>query len=166
MIKSLYSKKIVTLFLVLLPIVEVITSLTLTFTSVKFTLGMIYKSLFIIYAIIYLIFIDKDNKKYHLTMLCLLLVYSVIHVYVTASGYSIGVIVTNFINLCRYITFPIAVMFFYSYNKKYKMTLQTINVVALIYSFVIVFAAITHTSFPTYDSIGIIEYIYEAFINK
>ena len=155
MINKIYSKKVIMLFFIFLPIVEFITSITRTYTNINITFGMIYKTAFIVYTLIYLLFINKNDRTYNILVLSLIIIYSVFHIIVTIPTSSFSSITSKFVEISRFISFPIAVLFFYSFGKKQNIPLKTINYVALLYGFVMIVAGITSTAFATYDSIGL-----------
>ena len=155
MLNKIYNKKMIMLFFIFLPIVEFITSITITYTNINITFGMIYKTAFIIYSLIYIIFINKDERKYNLTVISLIIIYCTLHIIITIPDNTIKGISTKLVEISRYISFPISVLFFYSYNKKHNIPLKTVNYTALIYGFVMIIAGITSTAFATYDSIGL-----------
>ena len=61
-LQKIYSSKVVQAIFIILPFVEFITSYMVLNVDFPITLGVIYKTLFLIYGLGYLIFVDKENN--------------------------------------------------------------------------------------------------------
>lgn len=151
-LKKIYDKNIVMLIYILLPLVEVITTITKTYTDCAFTFGMIYKTLFLIYGVIYLLFITKENKKLNYTMLGIYLLYIIISFFITTSNITLGTIFTKVTILSRFICFPVMVLFLYSYIKENYISVKVMGISAVIYGLVMLISNITNTAFASYSS--------------
>lgn len=152
-IKKIYNPKWVEMFYILLPIVEVITTFTILKFDISLTLGMVYKTLFILYSLVYLIFIDERKRGINKIFISIFAIVSIINIVVTIDGYTVGNIARKIIDMSKYICFPITLMFLYKYILNgNKVRLITLVYSATIYATVILLGGITGTSLPTYDS--------------
>ena len=68
-LQKIYSSKVVQAIFIILPFVEFITSYMVLNVDFPITLGVIYKTLFLIYGLGYLIFVDKENRKCNFILL-------------------------------------------------------------------------------------------------
>ena len=70
-----YNNKILCIFLLLQPFIDILTSFMTRYLDVSITIGSISRFLFLIYAIIYLIFINKEHKKFKIIYFFLFAIY-------------------------------------------------------------------------------------------
>lgn len=151
-LERLYSSKIILLFYILLPIVEVLTTFLIINYNTQITPGMIYKSLFTIYSIIYLLLVDKKHKKMNFVIVFSLFLYTTISFFVTISEFTLINILNKIIILSRFICFPIITLFLYRIIKNdIKLNAQTISYSAGIYGFIMFIAGMTGTALPSYS---------------
>lgn len=153
LLKKFYSEKIIMWFYILFPIVEILTSFVIVNTTTSFTPGMIYKTLFILYGVIYLVFIDKNSRKLNLAILGLFAIATITHTVITIEGYTLGNLITKANQLLKYICFPISLWFLYRYvSNGNKLHMKTFVICAAIYGGSMILARVTGTAMPTYDS--------------
>lgn len=117
MFKKIYDKKIITLFIILQPLIDVLTYFVKNDFNFFITIGMLIRFLFLMYAIIYILFVRKEGKKknyIYLILLFLVFLGNFILNYFTKTSY-------NFFeegkNILKIIYFPILLVFFMQYNK-------------------------------------------------
>lgn len=151
-LKKIYNKNVVILIYILLPLVEVITTVSKTYTNCTFTFGMIYKTLFLIYGAIYLLFIAKENRKINLTLLLIYLVYIVTSFCITTEYITLNNLVTKLTILARFICFPVMILFLYSYLKENYISTKVIGISAVIYGLVMLVSNVTNTAFASYSA--------------
>jgi len=73
-------QKLVAIYFILLPFIDLITSLTTRLTNLPFTIGTIVKGLTLIFGIVYVVFISKDkNKKKVLIYYGLLVFFAILY---------------------------------------------------------------------------------------
>lgn len=153
LLQKLYNKKIVICFYILLPIIEIITSYVVENLNISITPGMIYKTLFILYGVVFLIFLDKEYRKKNLIMLGILGIGIILHTIVTVEAFTIAALFTKATQLLKYICFPIALWFLYRYVKTgNKLDIKILVYVSAIYGTMMILAFITGTYMPTYPS--------------
>lgn len=152
-IEKLYDEKIVKWFYILLPIIEVITTYMVRNTSFPITIGMVYKTLFLIYCLFYLLFIDKKKKVYNYLLIGVFALSIIINMIVTVDISSIGTIMNKLIDISKYMCFPIVMMFLYKYMLNgNKVSLTTLVYSATIYATIMIIAKLFGTQLPTYTS--------------
>lgn len=149
-IDKIYSPKVIYVYVLLFPLFEAITSVMVR-KEIPFTFGMVYKTAFVIYAVIYLLFVSKSNKKINYMYMGLLLLTILICSYVI-SGYDIkNIDIKLFKSIIKYINFPIMLVFFYTYFKdKKEFNVDVFEYSIVIYCISIIIAVLTGTSQPTY----------------
>lgn len=152
-LQKLYNKKIVICFYILLPIIEIITSYVVENLNTAITPGMIYKTLFILYGVVFLLIIDKEYRKNNLILLGTIAIGMVLHTIVTTENLTIGMLLTKATQILKYICFPIALWFLYRYIKRgNKLDIKILVIVSAILGTMMVLAIITGTDMPTYLS--------------
>jgi len=153
-INLIYNKNVVYTYFLLFPMFEMITSIMVK-NNIKFTFGMIYKFVFIIYSLFYIIFINKKNRKINISyiiLLCIVIIMSLLAGIKFSVNDIISIkkdaIATSF----RYINFPIVLLFFYYYIQNNKKINKDIIVHSIgIYCLTIIIAIFTKTSGYTYE---------------
>ncbi len=150
-IKKIYEPKFVELFYILLPLVEVITTFAILKWDASVTLGMIYKTAFILYSLVYLVFIDERKRSLNKIFIGAFAIISVINIASTMDTYTFGNIARKLIDMSKYICFPITLFFLYKYILNgNKVRLITLVYSATLYATVIFVAGVTGTALPTY----------------
>ena len=155
-------KKINILFFLLLPIIDVITSITTKLLDIDLSIGIIVKSLYIIVLSIYIIFYSKSKKKKnYLYYLGIILIFSLLY-FITKSD------ILEFKYLFKEVSyifkaFYTSLLFFglIVIFDDYKIDKECINKVMfynlIIYTILLLVPTLTNTNFETYS---------EAFSNK
>ena len=98
-LQKIYSSKVVQAIFIILPFVEFITSYMVLNIDFPITLGVVYKTLFLIYGLVYLIFVDKENRKWNYILLGLFAVTILANVILTVSSFSMSVFTSYIIFL-------------------------------------------------------------------
>ena len=114
--KKLYNNRIISLFIIIQPLIDVLTY----FSNLKFgfSVGLILRGLFLVYAVLYLILFSR-NKKLNLIFVFIFLTY--IFLYLLIDCKDIGVFIFKIPSLFKFLYFPIITLFLYeSYNIKLK----------------------------------------------
>lgn len=151
-LKKIYDKNIVIAIYILLPIIEVITTVMKTYTNCVVTLGMIYKTLFIIYCIIYILFITKQNKKINYALIGIYLAYMLISYFVTTPTLSLSCIINKLVIFSRFICLPIILLFLYNYLNENYINIKLIGICATIYGLIMILSLVTNTQYASYST--------------
>lgn len=152
-LKKIYKPSIVQAIFIILPFVEIITSYMVMNIDFPITLGVIYKTLFLIYGAVYLIFVDKDNRKWNYILLGIFVATILINIVLTLNNLAMSELFRKAVDLTKYTCFPITLFFLYRYLKNgNKFDLKTLVYSAGIYATTILLSAITGTAIPTYDT--------------
>lgn len=152
-LEKIYDEKIISMFYILLPIVEVITTFMVVHINTTITLGLVYKTIFLLYALFYLIFINKNKRKSTLALLSIILVSVLANLIITTSDYTVKNLFAKVSELSRYVTLPVVMMFFFKYiDNGNKIHLKTLVYSASIYSVVMIIARLTGTQYATYST--------------
>lgn len=152
-IEKIYDERIIKYFYILLPVIEMITTYMVINTKTSITAGMIYKTLFLVYTIIYLLFFDKINKKLNYILLGIFTISIIANVVITMESINVSSLVNKAITISKYICFPISLIFLYKYHLNgNRVGLKTLAHSATIYATIMIIARVTGTHIPTYDS--------------
>lgn len=153
-IEKIYDERTIKWFYILLPIVEIATTYMVMNMNTSITVGLIYKTIFLIYALFYLIFINNSKRKSTFAFIGILFISAIINLLTTIDRFSISAIIIKISELCKYMTFPITMFFFFKYIENgNKIHLKTLLYSATIYATVMLIARITGTQYPTYETI-------------
>lgn len=153
LLEKLYNQKIITSIYVLLPIIEIITSYMITNMEITVTPGIIYKTLFLLYGVSYLILVDKKYRKTNCIMLGLFGVMMILHTVITIESFTIAAIFVKISQSLKYLCFPIVLWFLYRYIQNgNKLDIKTIMICAIIYGGTMIIGWITGTYMPTYNT--------------
>ena len=143
------------LFFLFLPFIDLITALMERFSYNFLSIGIIFKTLFIVYLLGYIIFISKSQyRKQSLFYIALLVLFGLIFI-ITKKTFTLSNLTTEFKMLLKYFYLPISfigLVNIYSENKLAKN--QIINVflfTLLCYSLILLIPLITKTAFNTYS---------------
>lgn len=148
--KKFYNNRVLTTFMILQPIIDIITGVMIYHFDLSLSLGMIIRFLFLLYASVYII---KNRNKHIIVYGVLWVLYLAISVggnYFIKDNFSIF---TQIKDLIHMVYFPITLLFFYLYFKKHKeLDNNTFVKMALIVGASLVISIVTNTSFCSYDS--------------
>lgn len=158
-IKKIYTKKIVSIIIILQPIIDILTFFMKEYANMNITIGIVARTLFLVYALIYIVFSEKVTKnKTNLLFLLLLAFAFLMNMLSTVSNETFAI--SDFKNILKVCYLPIILMFFLMYNEKSKKKLsyRVLMINGLIISISILVAKLTGSEVCTYgDSINCIE---------
>lgn len=144
-ISKMYSPCVIEIFLILFPVVEAITSILKRNVDLFISPGVVYKTLFIIYTLVYLLFVKKKDKQYIVIFLGTILLFCVAHIAV------IGINGTTISNLSKLLTMLISSTFVYYYVKDgNKIDMKAIVYCTFVYCVLVKIAELTGTQVATY----------------
>ena len=144
-------KKILSLFFLLQPILDVIAGITLNFLRIDFTLSSILRFIFLIFCIYYLVFLNC--KKKNIIYLFFLFIYFIVFSLVVLLNKDFSVLFYELKNVFNVFYFPIVLLALYNMFIQYKISFKVNNVVYLylVYIMLLLIPNLTHTSFTTYS---------------
>lgn len=147
--------KIIYIFFLLLPIIDLCTSLTTKFTSVSITPGMIVKGITLIICLLYVSFFSKSKyKKETIIYLSLLIFFGVIYFLSKNYVLSIAKIANELKYAFKYFYFPVMICGMLNMIDDYKPSKDLIIKIlisnAIIYTILMIVPYITSTSFNSY----------------
>ncbi len=158
-IKKIYTKKIVSIIIILQPIIDILTFFMKEYANMNITIGIVARTLFLVYALIYIVFSEKVTKnKTNLLFLLLLAFAFLMNMLSTVSNETFAT--SDFKNILKVCYLPIILIFFLMYNEKSKekLSYKILIINGLIISSSILIAKLTGSEVCTYgDSINCIE---------
>jgi len=146
-------KKIITIFLIIQPIIDVIAALTLNYLHINLTLSSIIRLLFLLLCIYYLLILNKtENKKKNKIIILLITTYIICFSLTTIISKDINALTYELKNTINTFYLPIILISLIDMFKQYKIKikLKHISYIYLIYITLIVIPNITHTGFNSY----------------
>jgi len=151
----MFRKKIINLFLLLLPIVDLITALSTRLFPLPLSIGIVIKGVFLIYLIIYLIFYNFSKyKKISLIYISIIFIYELLYFIFKIPTLNIYSFILELIGQFKFLFYPITLISFlciyeqYNFNKKEIFKILIINIFT--YILLMILPLITNTGFDTY----------------
>ena len=143
-------KKIIYYFIILSPIIDIITSFMLNM-GLNITVGIITKLLLLCLAVIYLLFIDDEKKWINYLIIGVLFIFSILNILNNLSV--LNAYMFTYLNyLFKFIYHIIMLLFFGKLFKKNPFKLYEIRPAVLITVICYLLALITKTDFSSYAS--------------
>ena len=148
-IKTLISKinfeNILILYIILQPIIDIITSLCVRNISEKLTFGILIRAIFMVYIMIYTIFkVDKKSKVQILIYYSCIVIYCIGFIINSYTKYGLSMIISQVKGLVKAFYFPIilANLLILYKEKKYSTKQKYLNISLAIYVLTIVICKI------------------------
>lgn len=145
-----YNNRILTKFMLIQPLIDIITSLMINEYNFHISLGMICRFIFLIYAGIYIIK-NRDSKiNTYIIIWIIYLLTSLVGHFLLDSHFNI---MSFGVNMAKLIYFPIILLFFTLYFKKNEeLDRFTFIIIALIIGISLLTSIITKTAYCSYSS--------------
>ena len=156
-------------FLLIQPILDLVTSLMVRFTNLSLTIGMVVRGLFLFIMVIYLLFVNKSiHRKKSIIYLGILCIFSILYLITKDGIFTLGFLKTEVIYLFKYMYFPIIALClinaFDELQIKKEKIFKVCIIEAIIYSILIILPEITNTAFSSYidNNEGTVGWFYAA----
>ena len=148
-------QKLIYLYFIILPIIDVITALITRFTDLRLSLGMIVKCLTMIFTILYVFIWSKSKyRKPSIYYIIILAIYGIIYFITKIDILNMHNIIYELSYAFHYLYFPIMIVGVFNVFDDFKMSKETIYKILLINSFIYVALLLipyfTNTSFNSY----------------
>lgn len=148
-------QKLIYLYFIILPIIDVITALITRFTDLRLSLGMIIKGLTMIFTILYVFIWSKSKyRKPSIYYIIILAIYGIIYFITKTDILNMHNIIYELSYAFHYLYFPIMIVGVFNVFDDFKMPKETIYKIILINSFIYVALLLipyfTNTSFNSY----------------
>lgn len=156
-------------FLLIQPILDLVTSLMVRFTNLPLTIGMVVRGLFLFIMVIYLLFVNKSvHRKKSIIYLGILCIFSILYLITKDGIFTLGFLKTEIIYLFKYMYFPITALClinaFDELQIKKEKIFKVCIIEAILYSILIILPEITNTAFSSYidNNEGTVGWFYAA----
>lgn len=163
------NKKFMYIYLLLLPIIDLITSVTSRLFSNVISLGIIIKTIFLAIMIYYLLFKSTSkHKKLSIGFLCLIIIYILFYFIFKLEYMNLNIFINEFKYIIKLMYFPMLLSCLYCYfdDKKIskKELISVLKTTLLMYIILLILPLITNSGFSTYllDMKGTIGWFYSA----
>ncbi len=153
LISKINFENIFILYIILQPIIDIITSLCVRHVSEKLTLGIFIRAIFMLYIMIYTIFkVDKKSKWQILIYYFCIAVYSIVFMINSYTKYGLTMIVAQAKGLMKTFYFPIilASLLMIFKKKEYSTKQKYLNISLAIYVLTVVICKIFSIGYETY----------------
>ena len=150
MLRKLLNGSLVIILIMLSPLIDIITSI-MCYNGINLTLGLFTKIIVLIFATIYLLFIDKNNRKYNYLLIGTIALHNIINIVNNISVLD-NHLFSHFSYLIKYDFIIIMLLFFINYFKEHKFDIKTLKFPIIIICLSLILSNITGTSFYTYDA--------------
>lgn len=157
------------IFLLIQPILDLLTSLMTRFIDFPMTIGMAIRGLFLIMMVIYLLFMSKStHKKKSIIYFGILCIFSVMYFITKSDIFKVNFLKTEIIYLFKYMYFPITALCLINVFDELKLEKEQVFKVcifeAVLYSALIILPEVTGTAFSSYigDKKGTVGWFYAA----
>ena len=146
-------EKIITVFIFLQPILDVLTAISIKKFNINLTIGSITRVIFLLFCIYYLVFLSKNYKKKNIIFLLLLGIYFTSFTIITLVYKDINILPYEIKNTLNTFYLPITLISFLEIFKEHKIKFKLKNIIITfsLYLIFIIIPAITNTSFLSYS---------------
>ena len=169
MVNSVSNKKYMYMFFLILPILDLITSLMTRFGLLSISIGTIVKTIFLMYILYYVIFKSTSkHKKKAIIYLSIIATYCILYLFFKLEYLNLSVLKTEIMYLIKLLYYPIILSGLVCYFDDKKIDknelIRIININLLTYTLLLLIPLITKTSFNTYNGglLGNIGWFYAA----
>lgn len=150
------SERFIYIYFLLLPIIDLFTSLMTRFTNISITPGIIFKGITLIGCIVYLFFFSKSKYKIKsIVYLFILLFFGIIYFFSKNYEYSLNIIFTELKYAFKYFYFPVVLCgmlnIFDDFEISKKLIVKILVSNTIIYTVLMIVPYITSTGFNSYD---------------
>lgn len=159
------NKKLIYLFFLILPLLDLLTSITTRFYPFPLSIGVIIKSFFVIIMVYYVLF--RSNSKYRkvsLIYLCIIILYSSFFLITKSNYLNFKNLITEINYLAKIMFYPILLVCFLCYFDDKKLSkieiIKLLIINFLTYILCLFIPLITNTGFNTIDNLGTIGWFY------
>ena len=157
------------IFLLIQPILDLLTSLMTRFIDFPMTIGMAIRGLFLVMMVIYLLFMSKStHKKKSIIYFGILCIFIVMYFITKSDIFKVNFLKTEIIYLFKYMYFPITALCLINVFDELKLEKEKVFKVcvfeAVLYSTLIILPEVTNTAFSSYigNNKGTVGWFYAA----
>jgi hypothetical protein len=150
------SERFIYIYFLLLPIIDLFTSLITRFTDISITPGIVFKGITLMGCIVYLFFFSKSKyKRKSIIYLFILLFFGIIYFFSKNYEYNINIIFNELKYAFKYFYFPVVlcgmINVFDDFEVSKKLIVKILVSNTIIYTFLMIVPYITSTGFNSYD---------------
>ena len=155
----LLSSNLIVGFILIQPILDLVTSLAVRNMELPITLGLVIRSLFMVYLCIYVLVTKSNNNKlikYSKIALSMILIYITFFLVFIIFSKDRSLILIEVKGIIKSFYFPIVLCGLFVYNQKDKINISNklLVLTLMIYTSTIFIATVTNTYFNSYNSNG------------
>lgn len=140
--------KIISIFILLQPILDLLTGLCVNLLEVNITIGIIIRMLFLVFILYTATFVYK--KKSSLAVYLSVLVYSILYI-LGIIIYKDGVVFTELQGLLKVLYFPLILLALYDLKEEFRVSLMTLFTTLFMYIILILVPNILGIGFASYE---------------
>lgn len=147
-------EKIILIYLFFQPILDVLTGISMNYFNINTTISSILRLIFLIFAIYYLIFLNKtQNKKRNIIFITIIGIYILVFTLTTITYKDLNALTYELKNTINTFYFPITLITLIDIFKQYNINFKLKNIlyIYVTYILLIIIPNITNTSFLSYS---------------
>lgn len=150
------SERFIYIYFLLLPIIDLFTSLMTRFTDISITPGIVFKGITLMGCIVYLFFFSKSKyKRKSIIYLFILLFFGIIYFFSKNYEYNINIIFNELKYAFKYFYFPVVlcgmINVFDDFEVSKELIVKILVSNTIIYTFLMIVPYITSTGFNSYS---------------
>lgn len=150
------SERFIYIYFLLLPIIDLFTSLMTRFTNISITPGIVFKGITLMGCIVYLFFFSKSKYKIKsIIYLFVLLFFGIIYFFSKNYEYSLNIIFTELKYAFKYFYFPVVLCGMLNVFDDFKFSKELVVKVlisnTIIYTLLMIVPYVTSTGFNSYS---------------
>lgn len=148
-------QKIIFIYFLLLPFIDLATALMTRFTDIVLTPGMVVKGLTLLFAVVYIFFLSKSKyKKISIIYSSILILYIILYLVLKRDIWNLPNLIKEFTYGYRYFYYPFVFLGFLNIADDIKLDVNLVKKIlsynALIYAALIIIPYVTNTGFDSY----------------
>lgn len=164
---NIFNKKFIFIFILIQPVLDLLTSFMVRGTDISLTIGIIARTLFVLYISAYIILSKNKSKETKIIKLTLisLFIYLFLFLLIAYNEKGMSMMISEVKGVIKTFYFPIVTMGMYLYSKDKELFIEdkTLIYVLLGYTTIIFISTITKTNFNSYRyGLGTVGWFYAA----
>ena len=153
-IEKIDMKKLLIIYLLIQPIIDIITSVSVRHISASLTLGIFVRTLFMVFIVIYsLVISNKKNRTKSLIYYSLIVVFSLIYLFVCYNKFGMTMILTQIKGLIKALYLPVVLVALLNIQKEKNIQIENKFFVwtLLIYTATFFITRVFGFAYPSYE---------------
>ncbi|MBQ3559397.1 MAG: O-antigen ligase family protein [Agathobacter sp.] len=149
-------QKVLVIFFLSLPFVDLLTSISTRFLDASITIGIIVRGLSLLFSLVYVLRFSKCKYRKHASLyLIVICVFAALYFLTKPDIWQISSLVTEIMQAFKFLYFPIMTICLYIIFRDFKISPKLMKTIifidCMIYSLLLIIPHLTGTDFPSYE---------------